>query len=549
MPACSAPARWSRKQRCAARSALPPRKAMARASRLPRPNMSSDYLYSPYASQFADAFVSGVITLHMAISQDKLADITAMMDPEREKVIYLRIARRAAIDGLADLSAFASARAEQGRDGIHNQDDPRAQLYSSLSTVTSGTIDEVRAKLGKIDRSQLSQSDRDLLDAAQAVAGEVIAPPAPLPAEKPAPAAAKQEPVKTRPRQTPTSPSCRRSKAQCRSSQPLHPPSRSQPTDRRRQRTGRAGTERARDKGAGSTCSRRRQRCRCCRAGIGARRRRRAGRSHRRRHGQDASPARFDRPDAWSSSEMTTNVGQALAGICSARMPDRSSRRRTTRAMTKASARWCAVAKSAAPKSQASDRSRTARSALGQTQPCRSRQERNRTHRDGQDGGEIRCRQGRKRSRRWRSGQSIRRRRSEPDEAAGTPPLQDHLPLVLALHDIRHFSTVRTSGNGARDGRTDRTTGARRRGRFCADAASVAEEIPRGIRRRQQPRHDAAIRTGQGRTSTQDQGQKLDAIGPQSGKLPHQDGVTPLSTGTRRQATVRRPRQSGPRRR
>jgi len=156
-----------------------------------------DYLYSPYASQFADAFVSGVITLHMAISQDKLADITAMMDPERETVIYLRIARRAAIDGFADLSAFASARAEQGRDGIHNQDDPRAQLYSSLSTVTSGTIDEVRAKLSKIDRSQLSQSDRDLLDAAQAVAGEVIAPPAPLPADKPAPAAAKQEPVKT----------------------------------------------------------------------------------------------------------------------------------------------------------------------------------------------------------------------------------------------------------------------------------------------------------------------------------------------------------------
>ncbi len=156
-----------------------------------------DYLYSPYASQFADAFVSGVITLHMAISQDKLADITAMMDPEREKVIYLRIARRAAIDGFADLSAFASARAEQGRDGIHNQDDPRAQLYSSLSTVTSGTIDEVRAKLSRIDRSQLSQSDRDLLDAAQAVAGEVIAPPAPLPAQKPAPAAAKPEPVKT----------------------------------------------------------------------------------------------------------------------------------------------------------------------------------------------------------------------------------------------------------------------------------------------------------------------------------------------------------------
>jgi chemotaxis protein MotC len=153
------------------------------------------YLYSPYASQFADSFVTGVIALHMSISQDKLADITSMMDPEREKVIYLRIARRAAIDGLNDLSAFASARAEQGRDGITNQDDPRALLYASLSTVTSGTIEDVRAKLGKIDRSRLSEGDRALLDAAQAVAGEVVAPPATLAEEKPAPVAGEQSPA------------------------------------------------------------------------------------------------------------------------------------------------------------------------------------------------------------------------------------------------------------------------------------------------------------------------------------------------------------------
>jgi chemotaxis protein MotC len=136
----------------------------------------ASFLYSPYASQFADAFVSGVITLHMAISQDKIADITAMMDPEREKVIYLRIARRAAIDGMTELSAFASAKAELGRNGNGNQDDPRTQLYSSLSTMTSANVDEVRAKLSKIDRRKLSQGDRELLDAAQAVAGEVIAP-------------------------------------------------------------------------------------------------------------------------------------------------------------------------------------------------------------------------------------------------------------------------------------------------------------------------------------------------------------------------------------
>jgi len=158
----------------------------------------ASYLYSPYASQFADAFVSGVITLHMAISQDKIADITSMMDPEREKVIYLRIARRAAIDGMTELSAFASARALLGRDGNGNQDDPRTQLYSSLSTMTSASVDEVRAKLGKIDRGKLSQSDRDLLDAAQAVAGEVVAPVRATPRADTAPAnAAKADEAKS----------------------------------------------------------------------------------------------------------------------------------------------------------------------------------------------------------------------------------------------------------------------------------------------------------------------------------------------------------------
>ncbi|ODT14198.1 MAG: chemotaxis protein MotC [Mesorhizobium sp. SCN 65-12] len=148
------------------------------------------YLYSPYASQFADAFVSGVVALHMAISLDKLADITAMMDPEREKVIYLRIARRAAIDGLTDLSAFASARAEKGRNGMHNQDDPRALLYASLSTVTSDAVDDVRARLGAIDRDKLSEGDRALLDAVRTIAGEVVAPP---PAARPVAAVAAPE--------------------------------------------------------------------------------------------------------------------------------------------------------------------------------------------------------------------------------------------------------------------------------------------------------------------------------------------------------------------
>lgn len=142
------------------------------------------YLHSPYASQFADAFVDGVVSLNMAISHDKLDDITAMMDPEREKIIYLRIARTAAINGLIDLSTFASARAEQGHNGVRNTDDPRASLYANLSNVTSETIEDVREKLQGIDRERLSESDKFLLDAARTITSEVVAPPA-----KPVPSA------------------------------------------------------------------------------------------------------------------------------------------------------------------------------------------------------------------------------------------------------------------------------------------------------------------------------------------------------------------------
>ena len=156
------------------------------------------YLHSPYASQFADAFVAGVIAMHEAISEEKLDDITSMMDAEREKVIYLRVARRAAIDGYAALSAFAAAKARQGRDGHSNEDDPRTLLYSSLSTVTSATAEDVRAKLDKIDRSRLTESDQSLLDAVRTVVDEVVAaPPAltapPMPVRKPSPVKAWQD--------------------------------------------------------------------------------------------------------------------------------------------------------------------------------------------------------------------------------------------------------------------------------------------------------------------------------------------------------------------
>ncbi|MBA3448654.1 MAG: chemotaxis protein MotC [Pseudaminobacter sp.] len=139
------------------------------------------YLHSPYASQFADLFVSGAVTLHASFSLDSIHEIAELMDPDQEKVIYLRIARRAAIDGLEELSAFAAAKAAGEDSGETDVEDPRALLYASLSSVTSGSIDEVLASLGGIDRAKLSPGDRDLLDAVVAIAAEVTGAPPPLP--------------------------------------------------------------------------------------------------------------------------------------------------------------------------------------------------------------------------------------------------------------------------------------------------------------------------------------------------------------------------------
>jgi chemotaxis protein MotC len=139
------------------------------------------FIRSPYASQFADAFVAGVIALHANIDLEAVAEIASLMDAEREKVLYLRIARRAAIDGMTELSAFAAAKAE----GSNLPEDPRAALYASLAAITSGTGGDVAARLAGIDRDRLSKSDKQLLDAARAVAAGLMAKPLQKAEQKP----------------------------------------------------------------------------------------------------------------------------------------------------------------------------------------------------------------------------------------------------------------------------------------------------------------------------------------------------------------------------
>ncbi len=135
------------------------------------------YLRSPYASQFAGAFVDGIIVLHASIDLSAIQAIVAGMDADQQKFIYLRLARRSAIDGLSELSAFASRNAELAGDEAKSQSDPRAELYSNLATMTTETLGDVLARLKAIDRNRLSENDRRLLEAAEAIAAEMTSMP------------------------------------------------------------------------------------------------------------------------------------------------------------------------------------------------------------------------------------------------------------------------------------------------------------------------------------------------------------------------------------
>lgn len=135
------------------------------------------YLRSPYASQFADSFVSGVIDLRDTIDLAEVDAIVGMMSPEQRKVLYLRIARRAALDGLVALSTYAAQRADAIGGAEEETRDPRVLLYTSLTDVATAPVDDVRQRIARIDRSRLSGGDRRLLDAVLAVSGEIIRDP------------------------------------------------------------------------------------------------------------------------------------------------------------------------------------------------------------------------------------------------------------------------------------------------------------------------------------------------------------------------------------
>ncbi|MCF1473280.1 chemotaxis protein [Agrobacterium vitis] len=146
-------------------------RAMAYANRYAR-----RFLYSPYASQFADLLVKLVVDHFSELDKNDILATLATMDPDRQREVYLRIARRATINGNQALASLASSQA-QSLAGLPDKNDPQALLYGGAALISTTDVKNALNTISQLPKDQLSASDNALLEAARAVAQEVITLP------------------------------------------------------------------------------------------------------------------------------------------------------------------------------------------------------------------------------------------------------------------------------------------------------------------------------------------------------------------------------------
>lgn len=154
------------------------------------------FIYSPYASQFADVFVQMVVDGDEKIGREEWRDMVGAMDAERAKELYLRIARRAVVVGKDELAREAAdaaeaigkpvAEAAPGPEEGPAADKTIGQLYSNLANVSSANVLDVARSLAEIPDEALSARDRNLRDAARDIAQQILMPPQPASGAMPA---------------------------------------------------------------------------------------------------------------------------------------------------------------------------------------------------------------------------------------------------------------------------------------------------------------------------------------------------------------------------
>ncbi|MBB3455703.1 chemotaxis protein MotC [Rhizobium sp. BK313] len=137
------------------------------------------FLHSPYASQFADLFVQLVVDHDADVKQEDIIDILSFMDPPRQREIYLRMARRAAIAGKADLAALASGRAQAISNDGSDAFGALASFYGGVAGVSTPDLGAAVRNIDQMPAGELNEQDRALRDAAKMVADEILRAPDP----------------------------------------------------------------------------------------------------------------------------------------------------------------------------------------------------------------------------------------------------------------------------------------------------------------------------------------------------------------------------------
>ncbi|WP_207773846.1 chemotaxis protein [Rhizobium rhizogenes] len=136
------------------------------------------FLHSPYASQFADLFVSLAIDSFGPVTTKDIGEIAELMDAERAQEIYLRIARQASLQGKMELAQFAADKANGiAEDTGDTTREPLSKLYSGLSDISGQDVLAAQEKLASIPESELSPRDLALRDAAKTIAEQIMQPP------------------------------------------------------------------------------------------------------------------------------------------------------------------------------------------------------------------------------------------------------------------------------------------------------------------------------------------------------------------------------------
>ncbi len=134
------------------------------------------FLHSPYASQFADLFVQLVVEHTDVFDPAAIEATLAYMDADRQREVYLRIARQAAIKGHNALAREAAEKAKM-LSGTGEGADALAKLYGGLAGIPTNEVGAAIAAIAAIPDEILSPSDRALRDAAAAIAEEVVRKP------------------------------------------------------------------------------------------------------------------------------------------------------------------------------------------------------------------------------------------------------------------------------------------------------------------------------------------------------------------------------------